>query len=272
MGRNGWVRLVAIIAVSLVASGIAFWFSWATMHPHREGIFVSEPTPVVSPTLPSGAAVPSKAGPAVSTRKGLEPLKGLAPLPLKLLGLLIRKQAQESIAVIRDLEREMTGVYRIGDRLLHGATLITIASGKVTVRRSDGSLAFLPLEAADQRAGGIAQGMVTSLSPTERLIDRKALEKAPLPVLMELSQVKITPSITNGHLQGFAVDGASSDGLLSALGVEEGDVISAIDGKPLENYRRATELLGQALLHRPPFKVTILKRDRKKTFTYHLAQ
>ncbi len=266
MGRSFWPGFVAILSVGLTASGLAFWFCWSTTPSQAPG---GSPASLNSSSV-AAFGLGTKATLPKGRLSAFTP-EALRPLPLKLLGLLIRSQAKESIAVIRDLERQMSGLYRIGDRLPHGETLITIASGKVTLRRSDGSLAVLPLEAVDRTAGGmIGQGVVTPLSKRERLIDSEALQKVALPVLLELSQVKVKPAISQGRFLGFGVEGTASDGLLNALGVEEGDVISSINGKPLDNYRRATQLLGQAL-HQAFFKVTLLKKDQKETFTYHLA-
>lgn len=267
MERKVWLGLAAIVTASFLASGVAFWLSWRSMQSERRqaasSLPISSTAMAPRPSKDLGSVPKGSSLTGVSTRQG--------PLALKLLGILTRQQAGESIAVIRDLDRSTTGLYRIGERLPHGATLLTISPGQVTVRRSDGTAAVLSLEAADGTIGEMARGIVTPLSPKERLIDQEALQKAAVPLLMELSQVKIHPSVEEGRLIGFGVQGVSSEGILKALGVEEGDVISAVNGRSLENYREATELLGEAI-HHPPFKMTLNKKDRKETLTYHLAQ
>ncbi len=264
-GRFGWwVSLFLCLAIT-VAVGIFYRFAWRIEGPLKNPEISARPFAQVQPSpAPASHRVSMREQPKAPARTGL------APLDLKLLGILLREKQEEAIAVIRDTQREKAGLYRLGDRLPRGATLAEIASGRVVVHRSDGGMEVLPLEALEKNAEGFASGVVTPLSSTERLVDKEAMARAALPVLVELSQVKFKPSVSEGKLLGFGVQGAYPGGILHALGLEEGDVISAIDGQPLGNYRQATELLGNAL-QRPPFTLTVIKKDKRETFTYHLA-
>jgi type II secretory pathway component PulC len=212
-----------------------------------------------------------RTGPGVSDLVGVrahDPAQSplVEPLSLKLLG--IFKTQGESRAVIKDLRSKRSASYREGDSLPRQARLVKIELNRVQVRRGNGEDLYLYLESNGGRSP--AEQAVTALSPTEFLVNRREMERQALPLLLELSQMKMKPQVEKGRLVGFWVRGAASEGFLEHLGIKEGDVIAAVNGESLKNYRKATELLGQAL-EDPSFSVTVVKGKGKErpTFTYY---
>lgn len=213
-----------------------------------------------------------RTGPGGSDWAGLrkqpaKPEKLLEPLSLKLVG--IFKAHGRSVAVIKDLQNSRSASYQEGDSLPRQAMLVMIELNRVQVQRKGGEILYLYLESNGGRSAG--EQVVTPLSPTEFLVNRREMERQALPLLLELSQMKMRPRVEEGRMIGFQVRGAASEGFLQALGVEEGDIIQAVNGEHLQNYRKTTELLGKAFQDPSSFSVTVMKGKGKvrPTFTYY---
>ncbi len=244
----------------------------ALVGPAGVRILASLRDPVPSAVSSSEDPVPAPMETSLRSSQAAPQIVGESPavapaLPLRLVGIFMSNEQRDSVAVLQDLESKEIFSHKVGDRLAYGASLIRIDVGEVILHSPAGGVYVLKLE----QAASDPRKPITQLSPTERLVDVGVLRQQPVPLFLEFSQVKVAPRVEQGKVLGFGVRGAVPNGILNDLGVEEGDVVAAIDGQPLENYRRATELFG-GLIQKDLSKVTLIKKDGKRMIlTYHLV-
>ncbi len=261
------LQLAVFVLLSLFWGMIAFallYSAWDPVSPLRAA---SGPGILRTSPLPSSQATPNP--------KGISLLSELQPLvPLKLLGIVIpQKQQEEALAVIQDLETRTMAFYQVGDALPHEATLIQIASGKVTLRQTSGAETTLRLD-MPQRLKGDKGLMVTQLSFPLKPSQPKVT------MLVESAQVtKVGPAVRQkgvqrvmkeGRLIGFGVRGTPFEGVLDLLELQDGDMILAINGRPLDTFDKATQILQDAL-QQMPLTITVVKKKGRQPLTYYLG-
>ncbi len=251
-----------ISLLTLMTSMSSFFQPAVDYFPHRLVSSVPNFLKSVSPVTPSV--------PLGAQARTAQTAPSLEPLDLKLLGVLIPYERERARAVIQDLRAKRNDSYRMGDRLPREARLIQIKSDRVLVERPDGKKETLYVEEIMKRRIDAYARIVTPLSETTRLVNQTEVRKRALPLLLELSRVDVTPQVDQGRMLGFAVSGVSKNGLLNALGIEEGNIVSSINGKPLKNYREVTRLMGEALHSEHEVKVTLLKEGKQVSMTYYL--
>lgn len=258
--------LTILVPTLLVGWGCFTGVQTLTSSRDSQPFIDSSPAVVAPAAAPIEIETPLKSSPAAAPTPAKAP--AVDPLlSLKLVGVFMSAGQGDSVAVIQDMESRKVSSYRVGQGPRHGVTLIGIDLRRVTLQRPDGSMGTLKLE----EAASTPRSPVTRISPTERLVDIRLLKQQPVSLFLEFSQVKVAPRVEQGKMLGFGVRGAVPKGILNDLGVEEGDVVAAIDGQSLENYQRATELFG-GLIQKELSRVTLIKKDGQRlAMTYYIS-
>ncbi|MEW5740058.1 MAG: hypothetical protein AB1938_14090 [Myxococcota bacterium] len=150
--------------------------------------------------------------------------------PLTLLGTLA-----PAFACVVD---QTTGAVRTvapGDTVA-GAEIVSIARGMITLRRG-GALEELHLRAGSG-ASPKAPTPSTALARSELM---KVVENFP-----ELAQkLRVVPRVTDGRFDGFALFGLAQVPVLSASGLQDGDVIHRVNGIDTSRPDQLLALVGQ---------------------------
>ncbi len=205
-----------------------------------------------------------------------EPLEVKRPpthLPLRLIGVLLSEEtgAQHSpIAVIQDLQRWRMALYEAGDLISNEMVVTGVTKSEATVSfLRSGDTFTLSL---DDRSDPIGRGLIVSyVSANERLIDRQAMQREGVPVFLALIQKAIASPMRWRGLPGGIDTGGSSEGILRALGLESGDRIVSVNGKPLEGYRHALRVLVEAVAGSSVSISLIRGGTQQKKMTYRLT-
>ena len=187
----------------------------------------------------------------------------------------------EGIAIIADAEGGEQA-YRAGDALPGGATLTEVHAGRVLLSR-EGVLEqlSLPLEPVGAAAAtpprppggkdasgvigpGMRPGALSLINPgisrAGPQID--AATRAALPDLAALaSQVQVFPVMENGRFAGVRLATGRDSDLLSRSGIRPTDIVTAVNGIPLDGPQRQQQLLD-SLAGGGPVQVTV-QRDGK---------
>jgi len=176
-------------------------------------------------------------------------------------------------AVIRDTRTKIFTVYKIGDRL-GDATLEGISRDAVVfrhqgqlkvLRRSEAKTAqsqdqasISPANPAGPVASVAAQHQTAAQAQPDTGYVRQLLEKA-----------TITPVSADGQMQGLKITGLDQIPAARQLGLEEGDVICAVNGQGLTDPRKAFQIFKKAR-SQETLQVELLRKGQAKTLSFDL--
>ena len=219
----------------------------------------------------------------VTTAKPAPPPVVKAPetkLNLKLAGIFYAEGGGKALALIGgDSGDELS--YAVGDQLPGGARLEQILRNQVVLSRN-GRLETLSLPRED---GGGIQGVTTSPLPLpqddaelateeEAAVDASELANrfrntvmTDPTVLQELAFA--SPYVQNGQFMGFRLRPGRDQQLLGELDLQNGDVITEINGTPLNSPAQSFALL-QELLEADTVNIKVLRNGTEIPYTFYL--
>lgn len=171
-------------------------------------------------------------------------------LPLRLLATLITvppADARWSMAVIRDDQRRVAGPFAVGDSL-RGAVITGIEPARVLLMR-DRQREFLPLTEVAMSdptpttpgalSTGTASNGMTKVGRGRYEIDRDALDRLLANTAALAGSVRVQPEIRNGQPSGLRLVQVDPASPIARLGLQSGDVLTAINGLDLTTPENA---------------------------------
>lgn len=187
-------------------------------------------------------------------------------LKLTLRGTFNETRPEGGIAIIAD-EQGTDRSYRVGDTLPGGAQLEEILTGVVVLARAGvrETLSLRLTDAADSRAGvgpSQARGQParaplpggSQVGSTPMKInpviapggpDLQTWRTTNLPDAQELAkQVQVFPVTENGRMRGVRLSAGRDSDVLSRAGLKPTDIVTAVNGVPLDGPARQFELLS----------------------------
>jgi general secretion pathway protein C len=153
-------------------------------------------------------------------------------LGLKLVGTAVGDDPSRNFAIIENQSTGNQSAYREGDRV--GDLLIKkILSGSVVIGTKLG----------DQMLSIGYGGSVGSIEPSPQMaqLTRKEVD-ATLPDYMQLMQeIRVRPHLEAGRPGGFLIYNIEPDSIFAKMGLENGDVIKAVNGRSVGTTQQAIE-------------------------------
>lgn len=192
-------------------------------------------------------------------------------MPLVLAGVLASDNPKEGMAIIGESAQAAKFV-AVGQQVPGGAMLHSVYSDRAVIDRG-GTLesVFLPRQAT----GGISSPpppMPTAAAAggNDAMIDRMRKLVNDDPGL--LSQVmRPQPVFAGGEMKGFRVYPGANRQAFSRMGLRAGDMVTAINGTPLNDKDRAQEIFG-TLGSSTDARVTITRNGRQQELVLNIAQ
>ncbi len=194
-------------------------------------------------------------------------------LQLTLTGVYHADDANAAIAIIA-APGGREEIYHVGDSLPGNVTLEEIGRQRVVLSR-DGKLEALTFPRESGISGQPAARRPTSRStePARRinaqpLIGRYLEQANDNPdALLDVAQIE--PVIEEGAFRGFRLRPGRKRSLLRRLGLQSGDVVTTINGTPLDNLPRAMEQI-QGLANASVVEATIVRNGEQIPYTFAL--
>lgn len=125
------------------------------------------------------------------------------------------------------------------------------------------------LETPSLEALALASQAVTVVSDQERLVNRQqileAMQGNPFRLL---SQARLVPHL-DGPRSGLRVASVTDSPWMEKVGVEAGDVVTAINGKPVLDPRKMGAIAGD-LFSASEVAITIQRAGQEKRLQYHM--
>jgi general secretion pathway protein C len=201
-------------------------------------------------------------------------------LPLTLLGTAAAADPELSWAAIEDRESQQTLVLRIGDSVRNQAQVRRIERKRI-VLEENGALRELALAEAD--------GLPTApapLRPAARTAARaprpRPMSPPPNPATMPdetaarsparlFSEARILPKYEAGQMVGVQVSAIKPGSLFEQMGVQEGDVITELNGIRIDSPEQSAKILLE-LTKSEPFTVQVEGASGTRTLNVDLPE
>ncbi len=167
-------------------------------------------------------------------------------LNLELRGTIVAEEPDDALAIIAEKGGDEK-VYAVGDAVPGNASLHSVHPDRVLLRRA-GRLEALRLPRADEGSGSVrtasARRQVTTPRSTSSL--RELINRDPARIT---DVIRPQPVFRDGQQQGYRVYPGRERQQFSQLGLRPGDLITQINGMPLDDPARGMEIfrgLGDA--------------------------
>ena len=185
-------------------------------------------------------------------------------MPLVLTGVIAANDPRGGLAILGP-SITSTKVYAVGDNIPGGARLHAVLTDHVLLERN-GRLESLALP---HQLAGSAPPPSLSAAPTEAPIQRMQELVSRHPGLIG-DIMRPEPVFAGGKQQGYRVYPGRDRQAFAQLGLEPGDLVTAIDGTPLDDPSQGALIL-HTLASSSEARVTILRNGRRQDLTLDLA-
>lgn len=184
------------------------------------------------------------------TGAGLKAPPVRTSLPLNLLGVIVVSDELKSVASVEDKGSNQVLAVRVNEPLVSGTSVQKIESNRVifinrnTERREFIELPKDVLTATARKASkpGAAAGIVNN-GGGHYSIDRKEVDAALTNLNEVLTQARCLPNFEAGKPSGYRCFQIVPGSIYDKLGMQENDVITSINGQPINDPAKAFTLL-----------------------------
>lgn len=177
-------------------------------------------------------------------------------LELRLLGT-VAGDEEIACAIVEDARTKVQDLYRTGD-LIQGVRIAKIERNRI-ILLNEGVREILDLHVARQDSIASEKSLkpeatvetsvadaVKVISPTEHEINKSAFLAKIGGIEAILKTVKLSPYIVNGESKGLRITGLEGLSMAKYVGLQNGDVIQAINGQNITDERKAFQVLRKA--------------------------
>jgi general secretion pathway protein C len=190
-------------------------------------------------------------------------------IPLVLTGVIAADDPQNGLAILGQTA-QTAKVYAVGDSVPGGAKLHAVFGDKVVIDRS-GTLESLMLPHQSQAgAPPAAPPSASALQTQSPVIDRMRRLISDQPGLIG-DIMRPQPVFADGKQRGFRVYPGRNRQAFIRLGLHAGDLVTAINGTPLDDPSRGQEIL-RTLGSSPEAHVTVTRNGQQQDLTLNMAQ
>ncbi len=186
-------------------------------------------------------------------------------LPLVLTGVIADRNPRAGMAILGP-SAGAAKVYEVGDRIPGGARLRAVLPRKVLLER-DGRLESLALPKQEALPGPTTSSVPGS-SPAFVQRMRELVTRRP-DLVADLMRPE--PVFAGGRQLGYRVYPGNDPQAFTQLGFKPGDLVTAIDGTPLNDPTQDQQILN-TLGSSAQASVTVLRNGRQRVLTLNLAE
>lgn len=187
-------------------------------------------------------------------------------IPLILSGLIAAEDPRNGLAIIGQ-SPQVTRVYAVGQMIPGGATLHSVYADRAVIERA-GHLESLTLP---RKLSGIVPPPMRAALPFESpVIDRMRRLVSEQPGLIA-DIMRPQPVYQDSKLRGYRVFPGRNHQAFSRLGLRPGDVVTAINGTPLDDPQHGQEIL-RTLNSASEAHITVLRNGQTQDLTLDMAQ
>jgi type II secretory pathway component PulC len=180
------------------------------------------------------------------------PLAG-AELGLKLIGTAVGNAAGRSVAIIENQSNRVQGAYRVGNSV-----------GELLIKEIQPRYVIIGTGSGDVVLSMGSTGRVGPFpSPQAARLDRGEVDSAYPDYEHLMQEIRVRPRFEAGQPVGFVIYNIAPGGIFERMGLENGDVIAAVNGRPFESSQPVAEFYN-AIHDGGSLSFDISRADRKK--------
>lgn len=183
-------------------------------------------------------------------------------LNLTLTGIMSDSEGHRSRALIKNPKGKQDS-YSVGEGIISGVTLYAVYANRVILDRG-GHYETLTLESV--KAAQSMSGIKRTSSVGGQLAH--SLSQVRQQILSDPSSasryIRLRPARQNGRLVGYRIYPGADKSLFKQAGLKSGELVTAINGKPLDNPAQSLEMLGN-LAHASSASVTLESGGKTRT-------
>jgi general secretion pathway protein C len=235
--------------------------------PESKSAFTKDPTSILRRNLFCSACPPilddpNKNADEPETPTATPPAK--TALPLAVLAIMYAPPPNGlrwSVVVMRDTEEKSTGAFSIGGRI-HGATIIDILETRIYLDNAGkteyidlfeppapptpppGAAPPAPNKDTDPFAADLAKG-IKKLAENKYELQRSTLESVLGNINLLSRSARIVPEMKDGKAAGFRLFAVRPDGPFAMIGMQNGDILSSINGLEITSPEKALEVYAK---------------------------
>lgn len=192
-------------------------------------------------------------------------------LKLELTGIVADSRGKRSRALIKD-PKDKQDSYKVGEKIASGVKLHAIYADRVILDRN-GHYETLTLESIKKVRSMHGVERTTSADdeePTDTVSDQVADRVGDIrkKILSDPSSashyIRLQPARQNGNLVGYRIYPGADKSLFKKAGLHSGEIVTAINGKPLDNPAASLKQL-RSLAHASSATFTLKHNGHKRT-------
>ncbi|MBP7843530.1 MAG: PDZ domain-containing protein [Proteobacteria bacterium] len=226
-----------------------------------------------------GCAVPDMEIIAKKRPKDCNKARPLSGGGFNLIGTIVLSNADYSVATLSD--GSQTYALKRGDQLGSFGEVFEIRRNRVCVSNHDGLLFYLELpsdgSSRDEYSSGPSMGSSSggplTDSPGVKVKSENEVEISRSFIVQKLNDPNIlyeayaTPYTEDGQIRGFRIQSINSGSTFEKIGFKAGDIITEVDGKPMDSLSKAQELYATAA-STSEINITVLRDGNRVTKTF----
>ncbi len=188
------------------------------------------------------------------------------------------------LAIIQDTRNRSVTIYAIGEKVLDMATLVVVERQRAIVERNGKREEMVlsednaPKPKSTRRGGNAKKAAkptpkqkldIIEKGDNEYVIDKEQFNSLLTDLGPLLSSARVVPNFKNGTIDGYKVFAIKSGSLYEKIGMQNGDIIDAINGLKIETPDKAL-MLFQQLKSEDHFDLDIRRDGQPIAFSYDL--
>ena len=191
-----------------------------------------------------------------------------------------------SLAVIENRPAKSESIYQEGGEVA-GAKIVRIESDRVNLLDKEGKEVVLVLSSAGGVSGGpgvkqaiaetnqVLPAVNQSIPPESKVLASTSVSLADITRQVaqnpaELRDLKVAPVVLEGKVAGYRVKNIAAGSLAARYGIQNGDVVTRVNGIALENISQVNEIY-RSIKPGTPFAVEILRAGNPLTLSFQLT-
>jgi general secretion pathway protein C len=199
-------------------------------------------------------------------------------LPLALVGTIIMPDESLSLATLEDKSASQVYPVRVDDEIPGKLSILKIEPRKVTFYNKLSSRKEYIDIPEDQntisrvstpRGGANSGPSIEKLSSTQFSVSRLEVDKAMSDFNNILTQARAVPNFENGVAAGYKLFQIVPGSIYDKLGLQNGDVITGLNGTPINDPGKAFEMLNE-LKTANHLELQVKKDSKQMTYTYDI--
>ncbi len=206
---------------------------------------------------------------------------------VRLMGTVLSKK--RALATFFIVPKSESDVFKIGDEVYEGWKVDSIERALVKLKSGNDSqdialydpenpnkpavpTATAPADSggdAAPAAGGPSDGFAKEEGDGKFIVDKAELDQQLANLDQLITQARVIPNYAQGKVDGFKIFAIKPNSVFQRLGLRNGDIISSINGAPLDNAQKGIQLF-QELRNLPKFEINLMRHKTARTQSYEV--